>query len=268
MQHNFTIVIMLATVAASIAATQTLAAGGTYDESDGVIQISQVKANVGDYLPGDSPGFPVTISQPGSYRLQGNLSVTDPTKNAIEITASDVTLDLAGFRISGPVVCGGLSAATIACSTATTSAGVYAANRQSVVVRNGTIRGFGYGVRLGNYSRAEALQIAHSANTGISGGRASQILQNTVVLSAYAGISADGAVRDNAVHMIRFHGILASNGSLVAGNRVSETGGDGIASAATGKASLVGNSVWGSAMRSIYGVTQIGGNACNGDACP
>jgi len=50
--------------------------------------------------PGDAAGFPVTISEVGSYRLTGNLSIG--STDAIEITADNVTLDLNGFLIIGP----------------------------------------------------------------------------------------------------------------------------------------------------------------------
>ncbi len=43
-------------------------------------------------------GFPYTISQPGSYKLSGNLSVP-VTATGIIVTASNVTLDLNGFSI-------------------------------------------------------------------------------------------------------------------------------------------------------------------------
>ncbi|HZO54059.1 MAG TPA: hypothetical protein VFB63_15200, partial [Bryobacteraceae bacterium] len=34
---------------------------------DGVVLIDQKLARAGNVSPGDTPGFPVTISQPGSY---------------------------------------------------------------------------------------------------------------------------------------------------------------------------------------------------------
>ena len=40
--------------------------------ADGVIEINQARAKAGGVTPGDTPLFPVTISQPGSYRLTGN----------------------------------------------------------------------------------------------------------------------------------------------------------------------------------------------------
>ena len=42
---------------------------------DGIVLIDQNRALAGNVTPGDAPGFPVTLSQPGSYRLSGNLRV-------------------------------------------------------------------------------------------------------------------------------------------------------------------------------------------------
>jgi hypothetical protein len=67
---------------------------------EGQIEINQARALQGGITPGDAPGFPVTISQPGSYRLTGNLLVkgaTAPNTDGIQIEADDVLLDLAGF---------------------------------------------------------------------------------------------------------------------------------------------------------------------------
>jgi len=46
-------------------------------------------------------GYPYQIKEAGSYRLSGNLVVSGGA-NAIDITVSNVTLDLNGFTISGP----------------------------------------------------------------------------------------------------------------------------------------------------------------------
>ena len=51
---------------------------------DGVVLIDQNHALAGNVTPGDTPGFPVTISQPGSYRLTGNLIVPDANTTAIQ----------------------------------------------------------------------------------------------------------------------------------------------------------------------------------------
>src|SRR5262245_37418853 len=75
--------------------------------ADGAVRIDQNRALAGFVTSGDGPGFPVTLSQPGSYRLSGNLIVPDVNTTAIEITADGVTLDLGGFSIIGPVTCPG-----------------------------------------------------------------------------------------------------------------------------------------------------------------
>src|SRR5580693_4484830 len=66
---------------------------------DGVVLINQSTVMA-------AGGFPYTISQPGSYRLSGNLALTTVSA-AIVITASNVTLDLNGFSISDTAPLGG-----------------------------------------------------------------------------------------------------------------------------------------------------------------
>jgi hypothetical protein len=68
---------------------------------DGVVLIDQNRALAGGVTPGDALGFPITISVPGTYRLSGNLSVP-PLTSAIELTVSNITLDLNGFSITTP----------------------------------------------------------------------------------------------------------------------------------------------------------------------
>ena len=76
---------------------------------DGVVEINQTSALFGGITPSDLPGFPVTLDQPGSYRLTGNLDLSgEPIPgnvNAVEIKADDVSLDLNGFSITGTTSC-------------------------------------------------------------------------------------------------------------------------------------------------------------------
>jgi len=69
--------------------------------TDGVIEINQTRAIAGGITAGDNPGFPITISQSGSYRLTSNLTVPTGVEG-IRITANGVSLDLNGFTIIGP----------------------------------------------------------------------------------------------------------------------------------------------------------------------
>src|SRR5262249_14150677 len=77
---------------------------------DGVIEINHARALAGGVTPGDGAGYPVTLSQPGSYRLTGSLSAPAGT-DAISITAARVSLDLNGFRIGSTSGAGGSDAA-------------------------------------------------------------------------------------------------------------------------------------------------------------
>ena len=82
-----------------------LVASSTIDAADDVVLIDQNRAIAGNVTSGDEPGFPVSISKPGSYRLAGNLTVPDADTSAIVITAEGVTLDVNGFSIAGPLLC-------------------------------------------------------------------------------------------------------------------------------------------------------------------
>lgn len=75
--------------------------------------------------------LPVKITKSGSYILQSNLKVTDPTVDAILVTANDVTIDLNGFAIEGPPM-----------GPTSDGSAIESLGATNVVVRNGHIRGF------------------------------------------------------------------------------------------------------------------------------
>ena len=117
------------------------ALSGSVFAVDGVILIDQNRALAGSVTPGDFPGFPISITQPGSYRLSGNLTVAANVINGIEISANNVTLDLNGFHISGPAP----TCATLGDPACTAVFGVtsFAFNQyKTIKVRNGAITGF------------------------------------------------------------------------------------------------------------------------------
>ncbi len=76
-----------------------LALAGPALAVDGVIEINDAAAQAGDVTSGDLAGYPVTLSQTGSYRLTGDLGVSGTNINVVEITSDNVTLDLNGFTI-------------------------------------------------------------------------------------------------------------------------------------------------------------------------
>jgi hypothetical protein len=81
--------------------------------SDGVIEIDQASAEKTGCAAGDAPGFPVTLSLPGSYRLTGDFAVPTADTTAVQLIAGPATLDLGGFSIRG-VACSGVPVANCA----------------------------------------------------------------------------------------------------------------------------------------------------------
>ncbi len=114
---------------------------------DGVREINQACALAGCF-PGDAPGFPVQIEEPGSYVLTGNLDVGGSANaSGIDVdpgTVGAVFIDLNGFSISGPVSCTG-TPVTSCSPSGGVGVGVAAPFSQTthVTVRNGAIRGMG-----------------------------------------------------------------------------------------------------------------------------
>lgn len=111
------------------------------------VLIDQARVLAGGVTPGDQPGFPLTISQPGSYRLAGNLEVP-PGLPGIEITAQGVTLDLNGFTVGSDLRCKQDQVYRIvSCTYPAPVAGVFgilvsAPLPTGVTLRNGVVGGF------------------------------------------------------------------------------------------------------------------------------
>src|SRR5262249_13803327 len=118
-------------------------------------------------------GFPYRITQPGSYKLTGNLTTPDINTSAIVVTADNVTLDLNGFSIIGPAVCGGVPAS---CAAFGSGVGVDAGANRGVAVMNGGIQGMGStAVNVGDSGRVEKMHV-----TGNGGGIVAQ--RNGIVI--------------------------------------------------------------------------------------
>lgn len=118
-----------------------LLGAGSAAATEGVIEINEARANAGGVTPGDAPGYPVTLSRPGSYRLTGNLIVTTASLSAIEITSDDVSLDLYGFSLVGIAGCNG-EGATLVCTPTGSGVGVLAISREGISIRNGFVYAF------------------------------------------------------------------------------------------------------------------------------
>lgn len=213
-----------------------------------VTTISQAKAHHGHTTPGDTPGYPVTISRSGSYRLITNLTL--PTAEGtvgIEITAENVTIDLNGFSIIGPRTCP-TEDDFLGCTPAAedpTYALVTGGN--NVTLKNGTLRGsIGNGVWLGAHARLENV--------------------NVIWNSMIALIIGKGAVLKDSLVAQNYQPALLFGECLVTGNRFRVQTDPVQMTAST--CAYTGNVFTCSTGPCVTGGTQAGGNVCNGAPCP
>lgn len=223
---------------------------------DGVILIDQNKALAGGVTPGDAPGFPVTISLPGSYRLAGNLTVPDANTDAVVITASNVTLDLNGFRIRGAGLAG-------------TGKGVRSDFSNNITVLNGVIFGMGsHGIALGGSSAGTGNHLIEKVSSDLNGGDGIHIAYGRIVNSSASGnggdgISAVGGTISNVTVDTNNNGVNALAGVIVSFSSMSFNQGYGL----TGGSSLNNTFDFNFTGTSLNAV-KLGPSACNGSVCP
>jgi hypothetical protein len=220
-------------------------------------RITAAMARAGGVTPGDAPGYPVTLSVPGSYFLAGHLMTPAACdSHAIEITARGVTLDLNGFSIVGP---------NTACSD-----GVRATAWFATVV-NGTIRGFRTGIALTSWNnRIAGLQVYSNQSTGVSVGPYSVVQDTVAENNAQIGISAESGslLQRNTVAFSR-QGIVVGPASTVLNNTARENSvvGLSLADVSSGYAhNVLTNNA--NAGPQVLGGSQIGPNVCNDGLCP
>jgi len=168
---------------------------------------------------------PYTISAPGVYCVTQKITSALTSGAAITITANNVVLDLNGFAI------GNLGAVN------PTSIGVYAVDRQNIVVRNGVLRGFWVGVALLNGDFANS-----GGTTELSSGHSVEAITcDTCYLAGIAVQGPNASVRGNTV--------IGTKGSDQASALIAGTGGGtpdnaiGIALLGSNNSEVSGNSV-------------------------
>ena len=84
-----------------------LALAGPALAVDGVLEINQTCAISTGCFPGDSPGFPVSVTQPGSYRLTGNL---DLSAEGVNVSGIAVSVPSPDWRNPTPAISGSATA--------------------------------------------------------------------------------------------------------------------------------------------------------------
>ncbi len=231
---------------------------------DGQVLVSQASVTA-------AGGYSYVITQPGSYKLSGNL--TPPNNaDAIHINSNNVTLDLNGFTIGSascvPDTCGSTSAYGVASS----STHPY----YNLTVRNGTVSGMGVGLYLnGDSITVEDLHIRNIIYSGIlitmSGGTdpGSVIVRHNTIDGARIGLNVTGSalVKENTFSYNLTGASIGNEFSttvspaLVTGNTFFSNS----LSLALYHGGYLNNVFSGGAV--VYG-KNLGGNLCNNVACP
>jgi hypothetical protein len=233
-------------------------------------------------------GFPYKITQPGSYKLSGNLQAKDQNTDVIAIASDNVTIDLNGFSITGTAVCSG---SPLSCTNLGTGRGIATTSAVStrqdyfaITIRNGVIQGMGFaGIWLsGDSFLIEYMHIRSNGESGIHtlrqvGPQLSAIIQhNNLKQNDRDGVSlyGGGAVTDNVctenlLSGIAFLGAYSGFPSMgtAARNVLTNNGTYGFY-VAGGPVSYIGNVIVGNTTGPIFGGINQGQNVCGNSACP
>lgn len=193
--------------------------------SAAIIVITQAKANAGGVTPGDTPGFPVSLSQPGAYRLDTNLTVP-AGKQGISVRSNYVDIDMNGFLLSGWNAAG------------TARAGNYGVYSSFGVgsIRNGVITGFKFdGIFLTGNSNSwtvEDMTIQSNGGVGIN-----------------AEVSAYSRIVDSTISINGAFGIVCGSYCHIEGNNISDNGHNGIS---LESGTVLGNTIFSNIGYGIY----------------
>jgi len=157
--------------------------------------------------------LPFSITQGGYYYVTRPLAGTGA--DGITISASNVTLDLGGFTLTG----NGSGSAVNALG------GV-----RNITVRNGATRTWSIGINLGaaTQSLVERVQSSSNASSGIIVSVHSEVRESNASLNNFAGIYVTKAVIRNSSITENQTGILSTGGSVIRDVFVSANTVDGI----------------------------------------
>ncbi len=165
--------------------------------NDGVVHIDQGRAATGGVTSADAPGFPVTLSDPGSYRLTGNLEVPAGVIG-IRVTTSNVTIDLNGFTLRGT------NTSAAPCAQVAGGNGIVAddATVRNTTVTNGNVQGFQFtGISLFGGTRIERVRAFWNCNVGMDVRADSFMLENQVYQNGWGiVIGASSLLRGNTAY--------------------------------------------------------------------
>jgi len=182
------------------------------------VALNEDMAIKGGVTPGDAPGYPITITHPGRYRLTSNLYPPGEI-SGIEIKSYGVTIEFDGFILSGG---------------AQADFGIFGSAVNNVMIMNGLIEGFknpaiigneswivenmriaanNYGIKLGNYARVLRSTITGNAAYAINCGYSCHV-EGNVISDNHEGVHIEsGTVLGNTIMRNQTFGIIANSWS-------------------------------------------------------
>lgn len=168
------------------------------------VALNQDIAILGGVTPGDAPGFPLTITRPGRYRLTSNLYPPGEV-TGIEIRSYGVTIEFNGFILAGKEKA---------------DFGIWGPAVNNVMIMNGFISGFKNPAIIGHDSWiVENMRIAHNV-LGIKLGDFGRVLRSTITWNrGYAIHCGEFCHVEGNVISQNFEGIHISSGTVL-GNTI------------------------------------------------
>lgn len=234
-------VVMALTVASALALVAAAPAAAA------VVPISQLRALIGGVTPGDAPGFPVTLSRPGSYQLVTNLVLPAGATFAIDATADGVSLDLNGFAVIGPRTCAPETVPPATCAPSIEDPGFVGIRaRNNAFIHDGTVQGMGgEGIQAGSHARIVNVRVLWNSIFGLQLGPGSRLDDNLVAQNGQGVfVGNDCRATGNVVRLNTFAGLQMTGANC----------------------GYVSNVL--SGFLPVDGGTQLGPNLCNGAPCP
>lgn len=203
-----------------------LAATTAADASEGALEINQTCAIQTGCFAGDTPGLPVTLTQPGSYRLTSNLTQALATTTVVRVSANDVSIDLGGFEIAGPFTCPGNPAS---CTAVGIGYAIDADAFSGVRVANGSVRGTARGINLGDHCAVDDVRVVETTNHGIFTGTGCALARVVVARNGSDGVQIDqGTIVDSAAHDNEGSGFRFGSNGAISNSSARRNGGSGI----------------------------------------
>lgn len=210
----------LGLLAVLLTASHPLSAQIISGAGSGVTEINQKTLNDGNPAIGDTtPGAPITITVPGSYRFSSNIASGNVAVPGIEINIANfagLTLDLNGFALSGAsnlngCVSSGNPVSTRTCPAPTAADGI-SVSGSNVTIRNGRVSNFaGHGIDCANCTLSH-LTTHSNLGYGIFASFLSQVSDSVSRDNGFGGISnGSGRVENSTASANSRYGIVAAH---------------------------------------------------------